>query len=123
KQPSVSQLKEALTAHGPLYVAVFSRTRAFHEYRGGVHREDLDHDRTSHAVLLVGWDDSRGGGAWRIKNCWGERWGEKGSMWIAYGSNNLGNHAAAVEAWPAGQPGREPLTLTPPGRAAAERPR
>jgi cathepsin L len=94
--PSVARMKEALLEHGPLYVSV-ATTRAFRRYRAGtVHREAGRFLRTTHAVLLVGWDDARG--AWKIKNSWGPRWGEGGYMWIAFGSNGVGNNAAWVRA-------------------------
>ena len=35
------------------------------------------------AVLLVGWDDSRGthGGPWKMRIPGGPQWGEQGFMW------------------------------------------
>jgi cathepsin L len=96
RTPSVGQLKEALLEHGPLYVSV-TTTSAFRKYRAGtVHREGRRFARTTHAVLLVGWDDGRE--AWKVKNSWGTRWGEGGYMWIAYGSNGVGKNAAWVRA-------------------------
>ena len=57
----------------------------------------------NHDVLLIGWDDDKG--AWLIKNSWGTDWGntgghgtDKGYMWIAYGSNNIGFGSAWVRA-------------------------
>jgi cathepsin L len=54
-------------------------------------------------VLLIGWDDNTG--AWLIKNSWGTTWGEtgglgteRGYMWIARTSNNIGLGAAWVRA-------------------------
>jgi C1A family cysteine protease len=35
-----------------------------------------------HAMVLVGYDDSKG--AFRVRNSWGERWGDKGSIWVDY---------------------------------------
>jgi cathepsin L len=95
--PPVAELKRALRRHGPLVVAVYE-SAAFKNYRRGVFRERRrwDGKDTNHYVLLVGWDDARG--AWKVKNSWGTQWGEKGFMWIAYGSNNLGAQAAWVDA-------------------------
>jgi cathepsin L len=48
----------------------------------------------NHGIIIVGWDDAKK--SYRIKNSWGERWGEKGYMWIEYGCNNIGYGAAWV---------------------------
>ena len=38
-----------------------------------------------HAMVLAGYDDSKGAaGAFRIRNSWGEDWGDKGSVWVDY---------------------------------------
>ena len=35
-----------------------------------------------HAMVLVGYDDSRH--AFRLRNSWGEKWGDNGSIWVDY---------------------------------------
>ena len=37
-----------------------------------------------HALVVVGYDDSKGKGAFRIRNSWGTGWGDNGSIWIDY---------------------------------------
>jgi hypothetical protein len=56
--------------------------------------DDDDAGMTNHAIVLVGWDESRG--AWLLRNSWGNDWGEDGYMWIGYGSNSVGKYAAWV---------------------------
>jgi len=99
--PTVAALKQALCTHGPLAVAV-NATSAFQHYTGGVFNE---HNTTkiNHGVTLIGWDDSKQ--AWLVKNSWGTGWGstcdygtERGYIWIAYGSNNIGYAAAWTKA-------------------------
>lgn len=92
--PQVSQMKQALCEHGPLAIAV-NVTPLFQAYRGGVFSENASGE-VNHAITLVGWDDSKQ--AWLIKNSWGTDWGEKGYMWIRYGSNQVGQAAAWVDA-------------------------
>ena len=92
--PSVEQLKTALIEHGPL-VAPIVYDNCLGNYRGGVFNEQ-DNGTVNHALLLVGWDDSKQ--AWLVKNSWGEEWGENGFAWIKYGSNNIGVFAAWIEA-------------------------
>lgn len=98
--PKTEQIKQALVDHGPLVANVFF-TPAIKAYQRGVFREDgkPGDGSTNHILLIVGWDDTRGkSGCWKIQNSWGERWGEKGFMWIEYGSNNIGHSACWVRA-------------------------
>ena len=39
-----------------------------------------------HAMVLVGYDDSKdnGRGAFRVRNSWGDSWGDNGSIWVGY---------------------------------------
>lgn len=99
--PSVAELKQALCEYGPLSVSV-NATSLFQGYTGGVFNEGAN-STTNHAVVLIGWDDSKN--AWLIKNSWGTGWGEtggygteRGYMWIAYGSNNVGRWAQWIRA-------------------------
>ena len=101
ENPSVAELKQALCEYGPLSVSV-NATGAFQAYVSGVFNEN-NNTSTNHAVLLIGWDDSKG--AWLIKNSWGTNWGEtggygseRGYMWIAYGSNRIGRWAQWIRA-------------------------
>lgn len=43
-----------------------------HRYYGG------------HALVVVGYDDSRHGGAFEVLNSWGKKWGNAGFIWITY---------------------------------------
>lgn len=37
-----------------------------------------------HAMVVVGYDDNYAGGAFRILNSWGTRWGDGGYIWVPY---------------------------------------
>jgi|GEM_PF-1831689 len=37
-----------------------------------------------HAMLCIGYDDNYLGGAFRIMNSWGTRWGDNGFIWVRY---------------------------------------
>ena len=87
KMASVEEIKEGLCKHGVLSSAVFA-TRMFTAYAGGIFDEHAKVSGVNHAINIVGWDDSKK--AWLMRNSWGEQWGEKGYMWIEYGSNNIG---------------------------------
>ena len=98
--PSVQQLKAALLEHGPLVVLI-RIDEPLKAYKGGVFNE-RNSGTVNHAVLLLGWDDSKG--AWLLLNSWGTQWGEDGYMWIAWGSNNVGMYAAWIETTLSNEP-------------------
>jgi cathepsin L len=95
--PTVDALKRAIQAHGPIVVAI-ATTHLFDVYTSGVFNElPNDTSCTNHAVVIIGWDDSKH--AWHIKNSWGKCcWGEHGFGWVAYGANHIGYEAIWVEA-------------------------
>lgn len=98
KIASVADIKAAMCMYGPIAVSVVV-TPLFQNYTNGVFYEfasNYNSPSSNHAVLLVGWDDSKG--AWLMKNSWGADWGENGYMWINYNSNNIGRRAAWVIA-------------------------
>ncbi len=37
-----------------------------------------------HAMTIVGYDDDKFGGAFRVVNSWGENWGDNGFCWVKY---------------------------------------
>jgi len=41
-----------------------------------------------HAMCIVGYDDNYAGGAFRIMNSWGPRWGDNGFVWVRYDDFN-----------------------------------
>jgi Papain family cysteine protease len=92
--PTVEQLKAALVEHGPI-AAPMIFDDCLLAYKSGVFNEKTE-GNVGHVILMIGWDDEKG--AWLIKNSWGEEWGEKGFAWIKYGSNNIGQFAAWIEA-------------------------
>lgn len=95
--PSVAEIKQALCTYGPISTCV-QITALFQNYTTGVYYEFANNPSMgiNHAVLIVGWDDSKG--AWLIKNSWGSGWGENGYMWIKYNSNNIGYQSTWVVA-------------------------
>lgn len=91
KNPGIKKIKEALCKYGPIVVAMRS-TRAFHAYKGGIY-DEIAKGKTNHAVLIVGWDDSKN--AYLVKNSWGKNWGEDGYVWMDY-KTNTGRYAVWV---------------------------
>ena len=99
----IQAMKEALILYGPM-VTTMNADRCFPLYGGKIFNEQENEEDPNkivlHMVLIVGWDDTKDGGAWLIKNSYGATWGEKGFGWIKYGSNNIGRFSAFVVADP-----------------------
>ncbi len=92
--PSQDEMKKALCKYGPLAACV-KVTEAFQAYKSGIFDEfcSTSGERDiNHAIVIVGWDDNKQ--AYLVKNSWSERWGDKGYVWVKYGSNNIGYGAA-----------------------------
>lgn len=83
EDPGVEKIKNAVCKYGPIVVSMRS-TRAFHAYKGGIYDENAP-GGTNHAILIVGWDDSKN--AYIVKNSWGKDWGENGYVYMDYGTN------------------------------------
>lgn len=88
---STPHIKSAIMQYGSVGAAIAFDDAAA-RYTSGVFTgsgsTEIDHD-----IILVGWDDSKGSGAWILRNSWGSDWGEDGYMWIEYGANLVGTEA------------------------------
>jgi C1A family cysteine protease len=75
----------------------FNNARASYYYGGDARYSDGSL-MTNHVVTIVGWDDTYsrenfnttppGDGAWRVKNSWGQDWGDGGYFWLSYWDTN-----------------------------------
>ncbi|MBQ9538926.1 MAG: C39 family peptidase [Treponema sp.] len=81
----ISSIKKSLSEHKPVVISFlvynsFSRAREYWEpsYWDSFGQPD------GHAMLVVGYDDSRRGGSFLIQNSWGSGWGRDGYVWIPY---------------------------------------
>lgn len=91
---SDEEIKMAILTFGAIPSGVYADL-GFQLYTGGVY-SGTNYGIANHAVSIVGWDDTKD--AWLIRNSWGSEWGDKGYMWIKYGSNKIGEGALWVEA-------------------------
>jgi len=90
--PAASSIKSAIYNYGSVSACVYV-DKYFQAYKSGVFTRNAP-GTINHAIVLVGWDDSKG--AWRLKNSWGTGWGDAGFMWIKYGVQQVGYAATYV---------------------------
>ena len=92
---NVNSIKTALL-EGPVKSSIAVED-TFQTYTGGCY--DKPYFGTNHAVLIVGWDDTKcsGQGAWIVKNSWGEGWGENGFFYIKYGCCQIGTNVIQID--------------------------
>jgi len=74
-QGDTASLKSACSSVGPISIAV-DANMFWQLYTGGVFNHMCNKNKLDHGVLLVGYDSSEG--YWKVKNSWGESWGESG---------------------------------------------
>ena len=61
----------------------------------GLWEPNLSEERLGgHALTIIGYDDYKFGGAFRVVNSWGTQWGDNGYLWIKY-SDFMDNVKAA----------------------------
>ena len=87
------EMKKALYKYGPLAGAVNGILMAF--YENGIYEpyyEGFCPDNINHAVVIVGYgvDKETGKKFWRIKNSWGNDWGENGYFRLIRGEGACG---------------------------------
>jgi C1A family cysteine protease len=86
-------LRSFTSAYGPMVVLMYTNTRSFQSYRGGIYSEPLCNNfrgRYDHAMLVVGYGSQNGIPFWIVKNTWGTRWGENGYIRVRMGVENCG---------------------------------
>tara|TARA_B110000238_G_scaffold139109_1_gene150013 strand:- start:820 stop:3033 length:2214 start_codon:yes stop_codon:yes gene_type:complete len=78
-------IKAALANRLPVVIGI-SVYSQFYELRGpdSVYNTTSGSNLGGHAVTIVGYDDSRYGGAFRVINSWGISWGDEGYFWLPY---------------------------------------
>lgn len=115
----VLSVKKALSEGSPILIA-FKVHKSF--YSSGPVWRQLDTDagpegqHGMHAMVVVGYDDNKYGGAVRVINSWGtERWGDRGFVWIPY-EDFARNCVGALQAYgkqPKPSPYQPNVTLPP----------
>ncbi len=87
-QNKVQPIKKSLANNNPVIFGMYSvpsfSSGAYYSDVWNRTPEDKDFERGGHAMVIVGYDDDKYGGAFRILNSWGAGWGDGGYLWIRY---------------------------------------
>ena len=82
----VQKIKEWVHEFGAVGTSVF--LGSYDSVRRLASTKSWSYTEISHAILIVGWDDTKstdtGTGAFLVKNTWGDRWGDGGYAYISY---------------------------------------
>lgn len=73
----------------PVSIAIEADQTIFQHYTGGVITGSCG-TNTDHGVLLVGYGTDGADSYWKVKNSWGESWGDNGYVRLVRGQNQCG---------------------------------
>lgn len=79
----VKKAKEALAEGYPILIGLMI-TNSIRSVNQVWDPSDSEANMGGHALCVIGYDDQKFGGAFRVINSWGKEWGDDGLFWIKY---------------------------------------
>jgi hypothetical protein len=80
----VQVVKKSLAERKPVIIGMNTPESFAHAEGLWQPRENPNRYYGGHAMVVVGYDDNRHGGAFEVLNSWGKKWGNSGYIWISY---------------------------------------
>ena len=84
KERKVDALKRALQSNNPVIIGMMCPSSFNLALDFWQPREKPEREQGGHALCVVGYDDSKFGGAFEVVNSWGKSWGNEGFTWFRY---------------------------------------
>lgn len=103
----------------PVSIAIEADQSVFQSYRSGVIKGSAGcGTQLDHGVLIVGYGTENGVDYWKVKNSWGETWGDEGYVKLERGKNVCGisqqpSYPTGAKAVGPSPPGPSPPSPTP----------
>ena len=89
-------IQAAIMSDGPVEAA-FTVYSDFETYSSGIYQHVSGSYEGGHAIRIVGWGTEDGTDYWKVKNSWGETWGDEGYILIERGSSQRGGECGILK--------------------------
>ncbi|MCB9080282.1 MAG: peptidase C1 [Lewinellaceae bacterium] len=88
-KPDIMAIKQNLAQGAPVVIGAMVGGTFMNRMLGQALWEPTSRDYSmqgfgGHAMCVIGYDDTKAGGAFYIQNSWGEEWGDRGRAWVRY---------------------------------------
>ncbi|MBY0370812.1 C1 family peptidase [bacterium] len=94
RKPTVSEIKQAIMAHGPVGVTIYANNALQNFTNNSGVFKGCGNGGTNHIEVIVGWNDREGtNGVWFVRNSWGTSHGDQGYAKIPYNCSRVGETA------------------------------